>query len=285
MKPNYTANCHIDFSLFQLCSPPLAESFSTLYTKINLQDLKQVLTSLLDKAFKGGTCEYIEVTRTDAKFVKKKKNETTFTRDERIQMLEYIIDNAYFSAGNKCYQQIVGIPMGTDPAPYIANLYLYHYEYEWMEKIEKTDNITARRCYSYTRRFIDDLCTLNNNEDIKKNRKKICATFLDLDIEIKNNRYVTKIFDKRDQFNFDIISYPDLRGNIPPRLGYGVYIGQVLRISRNTTHLEDFVDRVRKVRKNCYIRSIMTTYYARLYSSASKDMTRYQRSLTPLHQY
>ena len=200
-------------------------------------------------------------------------------------MLEYIIDNAYFSAGNKCYQQIVGIPMGTDPAPYIANLYLYHYEYEWMEKIEKTDNITARRCYSYTRRFIDDLCTLNNNEDIKKNRKKICATFLDLDIEIKNNRYVTKIFDKRDQFNFDIISYPDLRGNIPPRLGYGVYIGQVLRISRNTTHLEDFVDRVRKVRKNCYIRSIMTTYYARLYSSASKDMTRYQRSLTPLHQY
>ena len=40
-------------------------------------------------------------------------------------LLEYVIDNAFFQVGNKVFRQIIGIPMGSDPAPFIANLLLY----------------------------------------------------------------------------------------------------------------------------------------------------------------
>ena len=48
-----------------------------------------------------------------------------------------------------------------------------------------------------------------------ENEVETKATFLDLDIEIKDKQFTTKIFDKRDQFKFEIISYPDFRRNIP----------------------------------------------------------------------
>jgi hypothetical protein len=147
--------------------------FSTLYTKINLEDLKEVLVSMLDKAFKGGTCQYIKISNTEAKFDKGKNKGMSYTKQECIQMIEYVIDNAYFSFGSRSYQQIIGIPMGTDPAPYIANLYLHYYESRWMEELAKTNYTAARRYYTHTRRFIDDLCALNNNDEVKKHWKSI----------------------------------------------------------------------------------------------------------------
>jgi hypothetical protein len=68
--------------------------FSTLYTKINLEDLKEVLVSMLDKAFKGGTCQYIKISNTEAKFDKGKNKGMSYTKQECIQMIEYVIDNA-----------------------------------------------------------------------------------------------------------------------------------------------------------------------------------------------
>ena len=41
------------------------------------------------------------------------------------------------------------------------------------------------------------------------------ATFLDLDERIKDNEIIVKTFDKREAFNFEIVNYPDLSGNIP----------------------------------------------------------------------
>ena len=46
--------------------------------------------------------------------------------------VEYLIDNIYVSIGNKVYRQFVGIPMGTDCAPLVANLFLFYYEYKYM---------------------------------------------------------------------------------------------------------------------------------------------------------
>lgn len=38
------------------------------------------------------------------------------------------MNNCYFKFGNKVLRQIISIPMGSDPAPFIANLFLYYYE-------------------------------------------------------------------------------------------------------------------------------------------------------------
>ena len=42
--------------------------------------------------------------------------------------VKYLIRNFYFAIGDQVFQQIIGIPTGRDPAPFLANLFLFYYE-------------------------------------------------------------------------------------------------------------------------------------------------------------
>ena len=53
--------------------------------------------------------------------------------------------------------------------------------------------------------------------------------YLDLTIQVDNNMYLYKSYDKRLDFDFEVINYPDLRGNIPAHQSYGVFTSQVIR--------------------------------------------------------
>ena len=53
------------------------------------------------------------------------------------------------------------------------------------------------------------------------------VSYLDLLIDISNGELVCSIFDNRDAFDFDIVNFPDLSGNIPPDPAYGTYISQL----------------------------------------------------------
>ena len=59
-------------------------------------------------------------------------------------LFDFVIDNAYFQVGSKIFRQIIGIPRGSDPAPFIANLFLYVYENRYMEKLKKSDLASVR---------------------------------------------------------------------------------------------------------------------------------------------
>ena len=61
------------------------------------------------------------------------------------------------------YRQCVGIPMGTDCAPLLANLFLFYYEYKYMKNLIKNNIILAKK-FNNTMRYIDDLLTLNNTQ-------------------------------------------------------------------------------------------------------------------------
>ena len=49
--------------------------------------------------------------------------------------LSYLLDNIYIRFGTKLYRQIVGIPMGTNCAPLVADLFLYFYERDFMDSL------------------------------------------------------------------------------------------------------------------------------------------------------
>ena len=67
--------------------------------------------------------------------------------------------------------------------------------------------------------------------------------FLDLNLSIHNDIVSTKIYDKRDDFNFDIVNFPFLDGDVPQRPSYGVYISQLIRFARASSHVTDFNNR------------------------------------------
>ena len=50
-----------------------------------------------------------------------------------------MINNTYFGINNGVFRQVIGIPMGSDPAPFFANLFLFHFECQWMEHLRKND--------------------------------------------------------------------------------------------------------------------------------------------------
>ena len=63
---------------------------------------------------------------------------------------------------------------------------------------------------------------------------------MDLNQYISNGTVSTKIYDKRDDFDFDIVNFPFLDGDVPRRTSYGVYISQLIRFSRASSNLSDF---------------------------------------------
>ena len=52
-----------------------------------------------------------------------------------------------------------------------------------------------------------------------------------------------KIYDKRDDFNFEIINFPFLDGDVPRSPSYGVYISQLILLARVCSNVDDFNNR------------------------------------------
>ena len=65
------------------------------------------------------------------------------------------------------------------------------------------------------------------------------APFLDLNLCISNGTVSTKLYDKRDDFDLDIVNFPFLDGDVPRRTSYGVYISQLIRFAKASSNLND----------------------------------------------
>ena len=73
----------------------------------------------------------------------------------------------------------------------------------------------------------------------KANTSDTEPPFSDLHLSISNGFVSSKIYDKRDDFDFDIVNFPFLDGNVPRRPFYGVYISHLIRFTRVCHHVED----------------------------------------------
>ena len=74
----------------------------------------------------------------------------------------------------------------------------------------------------------------------KANSSNSESPFLDLNLSISNGTASTKIYDKRDDFDFDVVNVPILGGDVPRRTSYGVYISQLICFARATSNVSDF---------------------------------------------
>ena len=109
--------------------------------------------------------------------------------------------------------------------------------------------------FNLTSRYLDDLLNIDNPyfegmvKQIypppellldKANTTDTDAPFLDLHLSVANEFVSSKINDKRDDFDFDIVNVPFLDGDVPRRASYGVYISQLIRFARVCNHVADF---------------------------------------------
>jgi hypothetical protein len=99
--------------------------------------------------------------------------------------------------------------MGTDCAPFLANLFLYAYEFNWLNERLKEKNFNILNKFKKTCRYIEYKSQIYPPELVltsdNKNNQKV--NNLDLSLEIKNDRLCYNFYDKRDNFNFPIVKY------------------------------------------------------------------------------
>ena len=109
------------------------------------------------------------------------------------------------------------------------------------------------------------------------------AAFIDLKLPIHNDMVSIKIYDKRDDFNFDIVNFPFLDGDVPQRPSYGVYISQLIRFARASSHVIYFSDRNRfltaKFLKQCYRYHKLLKAFSKFYRRHFELIKKYHVSL------
>ena len=169
-------------------------------------------------------------------------------------MLIYLLDNIFIQFGTKLYRQVVGIPMGTNCASLVTDLFLFCYERDLMMSLfdhMQTDVIDA---FNTTSRYLDDILNIDNvyfatmvsqiyPSELtldKANTSDTKAAFLDLNLSISNYIVSTKIYDKRDDFDFEIVNFPFFDGDVPGFTSYGVYISQLFCFARASSYIIDF---------------------------------------------
>ena len=155
-------------------------------------------------------------------FVKRHSDSTKkFTETYIFNMLEFLIDNILAMFGGRVFQQTIGIAMGTNCAPLLANLFFYSYEADFIQGLLKKNEKKLARSFNFTFRYIDDVLSLNNSrlgdfvdriypiELEIKNTTGIyrSASYLDLHLEIDSEgqgQLRTKLYDKRDDCNYPL---------------------------------------------------------------------------------
>ena len=170
------------------------------------------------------------------------------------EALTFLLDHIYIRFGTKLFLQMVGIPMGTNCAPLVADLFMFCSERDFMMSLSEEKQSEVIEAFSSMSRYLFDLLNIDNKYfdglisqispfelQLKKaNSFEAEAPFLDLHLSILDGFISCKIYDKRS--DFEIVNIPFLDGDVPHRASYGVYmyVAQLIWFARVSSHVSDF---------------------------------------------
>ena len=178
--------------------------FSTLYTNFSLDDIKIAIKSVVKLAFKHSKKKYISIYKNGYSWSDNPRSSTsTFSEASLVDNLIWLLDNSYFHVGDAIYKQLIGVPIGVDCGPFVANLTLFYYENKFLESLYKQDYKSAHKLNG-TFRLIDDISSINSDGHFerlypkiypeslvlnKENCGNLTANVLDLGICVENNKF------------------------------------------------------------------------------------------------
>jgi hypothetical protein len=323
--------------------------FSTLYTTIPHDDLVDKIGQVIDEAF-----TYMKSRDTsDQDLVLKVENSPNFVKmnsswcavprsSSRIHgndlptqfhskeshsyssaalkdSIKFLIDNVYIQNGDSLKRQILGMPMGTNCAPVLANLYLYWYESKFIDRLFRDKGLFAAQSFHMTFRYIDDVLsvdnpfwitysnlsyeegglypkalTLNDTTLSDGNSVHYVGTTISNVIlrssshsdanSIVKPKLCIDVFDKRKEFPFVVRLYPTMKSLIPTTIPYGVFMGQLYRYhsicSESNTFLLHAI-RIGKVliERGCEFKKLQTCFKSFLSKHYSHGLRSHTRKL------
>ena len=184
--------------------------------------IKQKLTELIEQTFNREGSLYLACSDKNAFFTSEQpKRYKLWSCQRMFDALLYLLDNIFIRFGSKLYRQIVGIPMSTNCAPLVADLFLFCCERDCMLSLSDNYQADIIEAFNSTSRYLDDLLNIDNPyfeqmvgqiypTELQLNKANFSDTdapFLDLNLSITNGIVSSNIYDKRDDFNFEIFHF------------------------------------------------------------------------------
>ena len=148
----------------------LGERMRTLFKEqgITIVSILTALYTTLSERKIDGSVRYthIKLTRAKGYFTHDINGggDNMFTADSICEMIEFLIDNIFVQFGGRLFRQVIGIPMGTNCAPLLADLFLYSYENEFLDNMIRSGHRRLARSFNLCYRYIDDLIVFNNKK-------------------------------------------------------------------------------------------------------------------------
>ena len=142
--------------------------------------------------------------------------------------------------------------MGTNCAPLVADFFLFCNERDFMLSLSDDNQSDVNEPFNSTSRylvlnidndFFDSMVNRIYPSVLQLNKAKVSnaeASFLDLHLSISDGFVKTKVNDKRDNFDFDIVNFPFLDVDVPRSTSFGDFISQLIRFARVSSHVDDF---------------------------------------------
>jgi hypothetical protein len=175
-----------------------------------------------------------------------------------------IIDNCYTYTGGMVFLQVIGLPMGAEPSPPLANLYFYSLEKEFVEKkvaeLGEDEVIKRYHGFRFNLRYIDDLimpdlddksAPMMSEQDYGGCKYSITGrgtkvVFLGIQAEKQKNKFpIFKAQDKQQFFEFTVVRFPTWHSTMPRHVRVGTLTGMLVRTMRLTTNSDDFFAEVK----------------------------------------
>ena len=133
--------------------------FSTLYTTLPHHPIKDKLIDLIEHTFsREKACNDQRAFFTSDLY----NNYNLWSCQNVCEVLVYLLDNIVTRFETKLYRQIISIPMGTNCAPLVADLFLFCYERDFMKSLSPENQADIIEAFDSTSRYLDDLLNIDN---------------------------------------------------------------------------------------------------------------------------
>ena len=181
--------------------------FSTLCTTLPHNLIRNQLVHLIENTFRREEALYLACNEERAFFASEEHKKYDLWSCQKVtDALIFLLDNIFIRFDSKLNRQNVGIPMGTNCAPFVADLFLFCYERDFMKSLTKEKRYDLIDAFNSTSRYLDDLLNIDNIhfellvhriypaelQLNKANASDTEAAFLDLNLSIYNDTVSTK---------------------------------------------------------------------------------------------
>ena len=240
--------------------------FTTLYTSLPLDDLTNRMQQLVRQCFahlettlpgKSSPTQILVIKcgthsssfHWHSSLPEDKQHTKHITADRLCRWLGFLINNTFITIGKSVFKQRVGIPMGTNCAPQLANLYLFSYEFEFAQEQRRLGNIATMKKMARSHRYIDDLLNVNWPDfdaaaiyppalSLNCTMKGKEVDFLDVTISRDRKGWHTSLY--RKPISLTAPRCPPLMSELSEQCKYGVVTSQLHRFSRRCNRLKNF---------------------------------------------